>query len=81
MNFVYLSSLKIFKMTENVTSRKLKATEQSHLDARFATSESTHSTQLQGWQLHILKKLKLCFQKKFLKKITKKRHISKTTKV
>ena len=38
---VILSSLKKLNELRNVKSRELKAIEQSHLDARFATPEST----------------------------------------
>ena len=39
--FIYNFFEKIKTDIKNVTSRKLKETEQSHLEARFATPEST----------------------------------------
>ena len=61
--------MKFLKWQKNVTSQKLKAIEQSHLDARFATSESTQNNQLQGRELQILRKFKLKFSNLFFEKI------------
>ena len=44
--------------------------EQSHLDPRIATSESTHSTQQQGWELQTLRNFEFKFSNFFLSDIS-----------
>ena len=54
---------------KNVTTRKLKAIEQSHLDARFATPErlgNFHSTQRKRWEFQMFSQKKL---QKTMKKV------------
>ena len=67
-----LQDLKI--KSKNVTSRKLRAFEQSHLDARFAAYSSwerLRSTKLQGWEFQIF-----WLKKNFWKNIKKSKNTS-----
>ena len=59
---------KIYNELRNVTSGKLKAIEQSHLDARLTTPESTLTvpTKLQRWEIQILRNFTLSFLKRVI---------------
>ena len=81
-NFVHVFESFFEKITKNVISRKLERFEPSHLETRFATSESTliaPNYRLRIWNIEE-KKFHPCFWKFFWKN-HKKRHISKTTKI
>ena len=70
MNILFLKTLK--KITKNVTSQKLQRFEQSYLDARFATVESTLTgTKYRVGNFRFWEKINLNFLKIF-EKIAKK---------
>ena len=79
INIIFLKTLK--KITKNVASQKLQRFEQSYLDARFATVESTLTgTKYRVGNFRFWGKINLNFLKIFWKN-HKKRHISKTTRI
>ena len=50
--FIYKFFEQFLKNITNVTSRKVRAIEQSHMDAKFATTKFA-STELQRWEFEI----------------------------
>ena len=76
MIFLIKICSKFLELQKNLTSRNLKAIEQSNLDARFVISEGTDSSQLKGREVRILKKFKLKLSDYFFEK-TKKNTISR----